>query len=294
MFRIRKNARHSLLIHVLPFVLIILVQAFIAGASLHTLSFVRAYVGGESLWSKGQKDAVFFLEQYANTQDERFHEEFRRSLAIPLGDLDARLALEMSPPDYERAVRGLLQGGNHPKDVPGLMWLFVHFRDFIYMKDAVAKWRATDSIIHGLADLGDQIHAQLTAGAVDQENARSLNDKIYRFNTQATPFAVAFSESLGAGSRAIKELLTAVNLATASFLIVLLVWHIRNLLAQRQKFEQALIAEKERAQITLDSLDEAVVRLDAKGRVEYLNAAAERLIGRDARAAKGAIASSLF
>ena len=31
---------------------------------LSTLSSVRAYVGGEGLWSKAQKDAVFHLYKY--------------------------------------------------------------------------------------------------------------------------------------------------------------------------------------------------------------------------------------
>jgi diguanylate cyclase (GGDEF)-like protein/PAS domain S-box-containing protein len=41
----------------------------------------------------------------------------------------------------------------------------------------------------------------------------------------------------------------------------------------------ALRAEKERAQVTLDSLGEAVIRTDADGRIEYLNPVALRLTG---------------
>jgi hypothetical protein len=47
--------KHRLFRLVLPFVAVILFQAFLAGVSLEVLSSVRAYVGGESLWSKGQK-----------------------------------------------------------------------------------------------------------------------------------------------------------------------------------------------------------------------------------------------
>ena len=36
-----------------PFVAVVLIQALVATLSLHTLSAVRAYVGGESQWSKG-------------------------------------------------------------------------------------------------------------------------------------------------------------------------------------------------------------------------------------------------
>ncbi|TWI01993.1 GGDEF domain-containing protein [Bradyrhizobium daqingense] len=55
-----------------------------------------------------------------------------------------------------------------------------------------------------------------------------------------------FSTVLGEGSRAIKVTLTCLNIATAATLILLLIWHTRRLVQQRQAFEDALYAEKER------------------------------------------------
>jgi DNA-binding NarL/FixJ family response regulator len=46
---------------------------------------------------------------------------------------------------------------------------------------------------------------------------------------------------------------------------------IRNM-AERQAAEEALFVEKERAQVTLDSIGEAVLSTDNEGRVTYLNA----------------------
>jgi len=37
----------------------------LANFSFGVLSSMRAYVGGESVWSKAQKDAVFHLQKYA-------------------------------------------------------------------------------------------------------------------------------------------------------------------------------------------------------------------------------------
>ncbi len=47
------NAR--LLRLVAPFIAIVLLQAFVAGISMNVLSSVRAYVGGESLWSRDKR-----------------------------------------------------------------------------------------------------------------------------------------------------------------------------------------------------------------------------------------------
>ena len=48
-----------------PFITMVLLLAVCATASLYILSTVRAFVAGESLWTKGQKDAIYFLNQYA-------------------------------------------------------------------------------------------------------------------------------------------------------------------------------------------------------------------------------------
>jgi hypothetical protein len=47
------RGKYHLLRLVTPFVAVVLFQALLAGLSLEMLSSVRAYVGGEGLWSKG-------------------------------------------------------------------------------------------------------------------------------------------------------------------------------------------------------------------------------------------------
>jgi diguanylate cyclase (GGDEF)-like protein len=278
---------------VLPFILITLVQMLVAGVSLSVLSDVRAYVGGESLWSKGQKDAIYYLSIYADTGDDRYFQKYQSALAVPLGDLNARLALEQADPDYPRATQGLLRGGNAPDDVPGLIWLFAYFRNFPYMSDAVAKWRATDPLIFELYSLGEAVKSGVANGR-QIGGDEPLKERIYAFNDRIMPLAVAFSESLGAGSRAIKAILTATNVVITGVLIWLVAWRMRSLLSQRKKFEDALSAEKERIQVTLSSIGDAVFRIDGRACVEYMNPAAERLIGSRAADVRGAELGSLF
>ena len=78
------------------------------------LNGVRSYVRGEGLYAKGQKDAVFYLQNYSKSKNPEEYELFEKSLAIPLGDRRARIALQSSEPDMAAAYRGFLQGGNHP------------------------------------------------------------------------------------------------------------------------------------------------------------------------------------
>jgi diguanylate cyclase (GGDEF)-like protein/PAS domain S-box-containing protein len=59
-------------------------------------------------------------------------------------------------------------------------------------------------------------------------------------------------------------------------------------ITQRKAAERALFNEKERAQVTLQSIGDAVVTTDALGNIDYLNPVAEQLTGWEAREAFGA------
>jgi len=65
-------------------------------------------------------------------------------------------------------------------------------------------------------------------------------------------------------------------------------------ITERKQAEQALIKEKERAQVTLHSIGDAVVTTDAHGLVEYLNPVAEKLTAWSADEARGRPLSTVF
>lgn len=277
-----------------PFILVVLVQALVASGSLYTLSAVRAYVGGESHWSKGQKQAIYFLSLYAETGKEEFFNEYRGAIAVPLADRSARLALEQPEPDISAARAGFLQGGNHPDDLTGLIWLFQNFREVSYLDIAIQHWTAADSMILEIDRLGTTIHQGFVEGPVSAAQISTWKAQIHQLNHLIGPLSKAFSDSLGEGSRFIKMVLTLANLATAALLILLAVWRTRKLLAQRRAFQSALNAERERAQITLASIGQAVISTQADGLVDYMNPVAERLLAHSLHMARGKPIASLF
>jgi diguanylate cyclase (GGDEF)-like protein/PAS domain S-box-containing protein len=58
-------------------------------------------------------------------------------------------------------------------------------------------------------------------------------------------------------------------------------------ITERKRAEQAVFAEKERAQVTLASIGDAVISTDADGQIDYLNAVAESLTGWSIAEARG-------
>ncbi|MGY4330267.1 hypothetical protein ACVWWG_004684 [Bradyrhizobium sp. LB7.2] len=230
-----------------PFVMVVVLQAAIAGFSLEVMSSVRAYVAGEAMWSRSQKNAVYFLNLYLHSGDASQFAQYQTSLAVPIGDEFARWALERDPVDVEVARIGFLQGDNDPDDVPGLIWLFRYFKQVSFLKEAIREWAATDPMLLELNVFGEVIRSELENGPVQDGNRlQLLSSRLSELNAQFTVHANRFSTVLGEGSRAIKMTLACVNIVTALTLILLLIWHTRRLVLQRQAFEDALHAEKER------------------------------------------------
>src|SRR5437879_5143078 len=85
---------------------LIAIELFTLWFAIHTLSSVRAYVGGEGLWSKAQKDAIYYLQKYSRTHDEADYIAFRNFMKVPLGDHQARTEMLKEKPDLNIIRQG--------------------------------------------------------------------------------------------------------------------------------------------------------------------------------------------
>ncbi|MFV3404948.1 EAL domain-containing protein [Pseudomonas sp. NY15463] len=277
-----------------PFVAVVLFQVLLGSLSLYALSAMRAYVAGESLWSKAQKDAIYYLSLYAESGQPLIYQRYRQAILVPLGDRELRLALDRPEPDFEAARKGILQGGNHPEDVARIIWFYRNFRQVSYMQTAIDYWNIGDDYLRQLDELAVQMRAGFAGGEVDARQIGEWKARIVAINDGVTPAAKAFSDALGEGSRMLLKVLMATNLVTALFLIAMAWRRSSKLLAQRQAFAVALQEEKERAQITLASIGDAVITTDVDGCITYMNPAAEMLTHWQADQAAGLPLAALF
>ena len=187
-------------------------------AIVGVLSSARAYVGGESLYSKGQKNAVRWLGQYLRSGDEADYRRYVDALAIPLGDRIAQLELEKPRPDYAVVRGGLLQGGNDPDDIDALIGFYRLFRDVPLVADAIDTWATADDDLLKLKRLGDEIHAARTAGADDGWRP-GYEIEINRLDDVLNAEELQFSRQLGKAARWVQAWLL---LATAGLALALI------------------------------------------------------------------------
>ena len=90
--------------------LLIAFELFTLWFSIGAVSSLRAYVEGEGLWSKGQKDAVYHLQKYARSHNEADYRSFLSFMKVPLGDHKTREELLKKNPDLAVARQGFIEG----------------------------------------------------------------------------------------------------------------------------------------------------------------------------------------
>jgi diguanylate cyclase (GGDEF)-like protein len=219
------------------FAVIVLCLLILANFSFGVLSSVRAYVGGESLWSKAQKDAVFHLQNYASSRSPEELRQFRANIAIPLGDHEARVEMDKSDPDFEKVRRDFILGGNHRDDITGMFNLYRRFEWMGFMQRAIRAWETGDRYIAQLEQAGTRLQRETESPMPSPANIQSILTEISRINENLTPVEIQFDEALSEASRTTYRLLQAVMLAAAPGLLIFgILWSLR-ILQQKKRTE---------------------------------------------------------
>lgn len=180
---------------------LIAIELIVLFFSIHTLSSVRAYVGGEGLWSKAQKDALYQLLKYARTHDEADYIKFESFMKVNMGDHKARIELSRPDPDLAIAREGFIEGRNSPGDVDGMIRLFRRFHSNEYIHRAIVAWTKADEVLMGFKAIGEQLHREINSTPFSRDRVNALLDNIDPLNDKLTPLEDEFSFALGEGSR---------------------------------------------------------------------------------------------
>ncbi len=195
--------------------LLIGVELFVLLFSLSTLSSLRAYVGGEGLWSKAQKDAVFHLYRYGVARTDQDYRLFEQFMRVPLGDAKSRLELLKAAPNIAVAREGFLEGRNHPDDVDGMISLFNDFSDVSYIRKAIGIWSDAQPLAQQLLTIAQKLREEIRSPRPSQDRIDVLLASVYAIDQQLTTFEDDFSFTLGEASRWLESVVLRLLFATA-------------------------------------------------------------------------------
>lgn len=220
--------------------------------TIKILNATRAYVNGESHYSKSQKDATRYLISFMHTADQTQWQKFHREIAIPLADGRAREGLVNNSPATQ-IKEELLIGRNNEEDLDDIIWLYRQFKEVSYMKSAIHQWEQADPLIKRLDTIGNKVYYQLTEGKLTPEIKEKYLDEIGELSAQLTIFQQEFSEQLGQSSRMLKGYLLWANiffiLATIICVSVYYFVMVKKLTDSKNEIEQVnsdlIVANKE-------------------------------------------------
>ncbi len=168
---------------------------------LNTLATTRAFVSGDALWSKAQKDAVYQLQTYAYTLNEVHYRRYIQYIKIPVGVRLARLELQKQKPDYELAKAELVIGQNNPQDINRMIPAFTRLKSVQFIKNVRQIWMLSDKSIDQLLEIGQKIHSEIKSHKPSPSRLNALLLELNSTNEELRLLSVRFSSTLGNGCR---------------------------------------------------------------------------------------------
>ena len=229
-----------MLLIVSPFLAIVAVLVWLAIISMDILAAGRAYVEGESLWSKNQKEAVFHLVRFATTGSESDFLSYQKAIMVPMGFRKARVELEKPYPDNATVQAGFLQGGTHPDDIPGVISLYKRFHRVSYMKNVLDIWKTGDEFMERLDAAAKELHALQVSGGADFPGRDTVLNRIIQINEELRPWQNRFSNTLGEATRWIRSTLLLAILTVAGILIPFGIFLTQRMVSQVDRAEREL------------------------------------------------------
>lgn len=192
--------------------LLVTLELFTLIFAMNTLTAVRGYVGGEGVWTKGQKSGIYRLQQYLFSTNPSDYEKFKNALKVPLADRDVRLELLKKEYDKEIVDKGFANGEIHASDRPHMIKLVRRFHQVPVMAQVIDTWAAGDAKIAELVSLGEQIHTEIQKG-ISESKQREFMFDIERLDGELSALEARFSLTLGDASRLLEDVLMAVLIA---------------------------------------------------------------------------------
>lgn len=209
--RVSRKLMVVILVHLLHAAILLVVTAY----GMKALSASRAYVEGEGLWSKAQKEGTLHLVAYAESGNESLYEAFWTDIDVNLGDRQAREELNKARPDMDVIRDGFIRGKLDPGDIDDIVWLYRNFGTEPHLAKAIAIWAEADVEMETFIAIAGRLHEAVQAN--DTAAIAQLKAEVYASDARLTVLENEFSHGLGDG---VRWLTNVVNVGAIGLTIV--------------------------------------------------------------------------
>lgn len=230
---------------------------------------VRAFVSGEALWSKNQKDAVIALEQYLQFGDPVILDRFNAHADVQQHNMHARIELNKSWPDFDLVEKYLIAGGNDPDDVESMAYLFYAARGVAPFRRANAIWSDGDRQFSKVVQLAREIEGRYESRDFSLAEKAKYWSEIRESNKKLTELELSFSGVMAHVARIMRYLLLGLNLFGFFLVFSILVF----LFYRLQGSQNQILQERRRFDLLVKGLNDALIFevADQNGNIIYVN-----------------------
>ena len=222
--------------------------------TIKTLSATRAYVNGESHYSKGHNIATRNLINYLFTSNNEYWIQFNENISIPIGDAKARIAL-IKQLDTETIKQGFKEGRNEEEDLEDMVWLFQNFKNFSFFKKAILEWEGGDILNQKLYQIGVDLNDKIDKNQLDYAAKIEALKELDHINKEIALKEDAFSQSLGDGTRKVKNYLLLANIFFTFIIVGSISFYYSAMLQKIIKSKQELNQQKEQLEAIINDLE---------------------------------------
>lgn len=262
------------------------------GLALSTVSYFgnkvqsgnRAYISGESEWSKAQKEASINLLQYVRTEDERYYENYLQSLRIISGDRISRHELSKVIPDLERVRQGFAQGNNHPDDVDSMIWLLQNFSSLDQIQNALSIWEAADQIVDESVELAEDIHRTIQNGNLDEDSKDAYSNQIISINERLTVAGQNFSNAMSSAARLFGGYIFWLNVFLSTIFIIFAAYYSISYMRHLRGANAKLFRSEYKFRNVLDHSRDVIYQINiGSEKYDYMSSSVKEMLGLNAR-----------
>ncbi len=250
-------------------VLILLFVMIIASASImvvnfytiRTLSGARAYINGESQYSKAEKSASAYLINYISFENESDYEAFQDKIKIVNGDKLARIEMSSANGNMAIAKKGLIAGKNDIEDIDDMIWLFKTFRHITLFEKAITAWIDADTMIDKLNYFGTIAHEKVSKNEFTAEQKRSMIMQVSKHSIILSTKGLLFADTLGEISRKINFYAFIINVFITLIIVFSSLAAAAIMMRNQANSKKKIIEQYENLQVINAGLDKFIYNI---------------------------------